>query len=91
MQAFMSTDGKRPRSVARHFNGECLYTWCCAESETLAMREARAILAETEPDCRPWVGKDSTWQWRPVGMMFHYDKGAASIGFAEALQAFVQD
>lgn len=82
MRAYMSTGAGHAEDGSRYV---------CGLNVESAMAEARAILADVEPKM-PGNGLPSSDLWisRPVGMIRHFDKGAASIGMAEALAAFIE-
>lgn len=83
MKAFMSERADRlPISETAHPMAEC----GDAHGQA-ALREARRILAETEPETNAWRAVD----WRNVREPFTYLRSTlADVALAEALAAFVE-
>ena len=99
MRAFVSTGGNRlsadRKLLPGQIDGRTIAQTIAAQSE-MAVSEARAILAETEPISR--MGDTRCWRITPAGLLPHPPQGfwaapagSARTALAEALAAFVAD
>lgn len=90
MRAFMSAGGNRLTAGRTPLRGQVdgrTIGQRIADQGAMAEREARRILAETEPDTNDWREVD----WRAVREPFAYLRSTmADVALADALRAFVE-